>query len=153
MSLILMAVSAFGLRAEDRISTKQFPVAFPEQQIEISVEIAANQAEREHGLMYRTSLGEKQGMLFLYPDQALREVWMKNTLLPLDIIFLAADGRIVSLLNNLQPCRQDPCPIYDSNLPAMYMLEVNAEFIEKYQLKIGQLLVLPALESKSLTDK
>jgi len=117
-------------------------VHFIEQQLDISVEIAASQSQREQGLMHRTGLGEKQGMLFAYPDQAIRSVWMKNTLLPLDVLFINADGRIVAMLENLQPCRHDPCPIFESKKPAMYMLELNAHFSKIQQLKIDQRLQL-----------
>jgi uncharacterized membrane protein (UPF0127 family) len=84
-----------------------------------------------------------QGMLFVYPDQKPRGVWMKNTLLPLDVLFLNHKAEIVAMLPDLQPCRQNPCPIYNSQLPATYMLEVNAGFINNHQLKIGQTLNLP----------
>ena len=138
-TLIFLASTAFDLAAENRNAT----MVFIKQQLEISVEIAASRAEREQGLMLRTSLGEKQGMLFVYPDQAPRDLWMKNTLLPLDVLFLADDGRIVSMLSNLQPCKNNPCPIYNSRTSAMYMLELNAHFIKNNRLKIGQRLLLP----------
>jgi uncharacterized membrane protein (UPF0127 family) len=118
-------------------------ITFLEQHLDIEVELAVNQAEREQGLMYRTELAEQQGMLFVYPEQAPLDMWMKNTYLHLDVLFLAADGRIVSLLKNLPPCTQEPCKIYNSQLAALYMLELKAGFIDKYQLKTGQLLRLP----------
>jgi len=108
----------------------------------LDVEIADTAPLREYGLMHREHLQENQGMLFVYPDQALRGVWMKNTLLALDILFLSADGTILSMLRNLLPCRQDPCPIYTSGVPAQYMLEVNSGFIDKHGLAIGQTLML-----------
>jgi uncharacterized membrane protein (UPF0127 family) len=116
---------------------------FIQQQLEINVEIAANQAERERGLMFRGDLDTKQGMLFVYSNLEQRSVWMKNTLLPLDVLFLDANGRILSMLEDLPPCRKDPCRIYDSNVAAKYMLELNAGFIQQNQLKIGQVLRLP----------
>lgn len=118
-------------------------VHFTNQNLSIEVEIAANQQQRETGLMNRQSLPVNKGMLFVYNDQALRGVWMKNTLLPLDVLFLNHKAEIVAMLPDLQPCRQNPCPIYSSQLPATYMLEVNAGFINNHQLKIGQALGLP----------
>ena len=109
---------------------------------QIQVEIADTQDLRTQGLMHRTQLAENQGMLFVYPDQAVRGVWMKNTLLSLDVIFLSADGKIVSILNGLTPCKQDPCTIYTSTTNAGYMLEVNAGFAERHQLKVGQNLMI-----------
>jgi len=118
-------------------------VHFKNQNISIEVEIAANQQQRETGLMNRQSLAADKGMLFVYNDQALHGVWMKNTLVPLDVLFLNHKAEIVAMLPDLQPCRQNPCPIYSSQLPATYMLEVNAGFINNHQLKIGQALGLP----------
>ncbi|MDD1622223.1 MAG: DUF192 domain-containing protein, partial [Methylococcaceae bacterium] len=87
--------------------------------------------------------GKNHGMLFAYPDQEPRRVWMKNTLLPLDVLFLANDGRIVAMLDNLQPCASDPCPIYNSQVDAMYMLELNAGFIKNHNVEVDQTLQLP----------
>ena len=102
------------------------------------VEIAGTEDLRAYGLMQRASLDENAGMLFVYPDQEIRGVWMKNTLLALDVLFLSESGKIVSMLRNLQPCRQSPCSIYSSQYKARYMLEVNAGFIDKHGIKIGQ---------------
>jgi uncharacterized membrane protein (UPF0127 family) len=139
---VLTTVSV-ELSAEFKPSLPVKKLIFIQQQLEINVEIAATQAERERGLMYRSNLDTNQGMLFVYADLGQRSVWMKNTLLPLDVIFLDADGRILSLLNNLPPCQKDPCPIYDSNTAAKYMVEINTGFIEQNQLKIGQKLRIP----------
>lgn len=106
------------------------------------VEIADTEDLRAYGLMQRASLDENAGMLFVYPDQEIRGVWMKNTLLALDILFLSESGQIVSMLRNLQPCRQTPCSIYNSQYKARYMLEVNAGFIDQHDIKIGQAVML-----------
>lgn len=109
---------------------------------QIEIEIADTEDLRVQGLMHRTQLAESQGMLFVYPDQAVRGVWMKNTLLPLDVLFLSADGKIVSILHRLTPCAKEPCTVYTSTTDAMYMLEVNAGFVDRHQLKVGQDLML-----------
>jgi uncharacterized membrane protein (UPF0127 family) len=140
---ILLITSTSDARSDSSTAFELNTITFVEQQLEINVEIAANRTQREQGLMHRTSLGENQGMLFRYPDLAPRGVWMKNTLLPLDALFLADTGHIVSMLRNLQPCPKPPCTIYDSQTPAMYMLEVSAGFIDSNHLKIGQQIRLP----------
>ncbi|MCQ8104349.1 DUF192 domain-containing protein [Methylomonas sp. SURF-2] len=109
---------------------------------QLDVEIADTPALRELGLMHREHLADNRGMLFVYPDQELRGVWMKNTLLALDVLFLSADHKVVSMLPHLTPCRHDPCPNYLSSAPAKYMLEVNAGFIEKNQIEIGREVML-----------
>lgn len=141
-TLIFLASTPLKLSAEPLMQPRLKKVVFMNQHLEINVESAVSQKERERGLMHRNQLGEKQGMLFVYPKPAPRHVWMKNTLIPLDVLFLAADGRILSVLENLQPCRKDPCPIYNSRVPAMYMLELNSHFFSKNHLKIGQKLRL-----------
>ncbi len=108
----------------------------------IDVEIADTETLRTTGLMYRSHLAEDQGMLFVYPDQAIRGVWMKNTLIPLDVLFLSEDGKIVTLLRSLEPCKQIPCPISVSSEKARYMLEVNAGFIDTHRIKTGQEVVI-----------
>lgn len=91
----------------------------------IGVEIAADDASRAHGLMDRTSMPDDHGMLFVFPDSAVRTFWMKDTLIPLDMLFLDARGKIVTLLRDVPPCKADPCPIYPSTQPARYVLELN----------------------------
>ncbi|NOV30813.1 DUF192 domain-containing protein [Methylomonas sp. ZR1] len=119
------------------------PIRFVDQQRIVYAAIAANESEREQGLMFRQTLAEDQGMLFVYPDQTHRAVWMKNTLLALDVVFLAGGGQIVGLLKDLQPCAKDPCRIYDSKVPARYILELPAGFIDKHAIQVGQTVALP----------
>ncbi|MGZ4958186.1 MAG: DUF192 domain-containing protein [Methylomonas sp.] len=121
-------------------------LSFVEQQVDITVELAITPYQRERGLMDRTSLDEDKGMLFVFADQAPRGVWMKNTLLPLDVLFLDDQGSIVSMLDNLQPCTDDPCPVFDSEADAAYMVELNADFIENNNPEIGQQLQLPYVD-------
>lgn len=142
-AFIVLATVSAALPAEIQPSPPLKKLVFIEQQLEINVEIAATQVDRERGLMYRSDLDAKQGMLFVYADLGQRRVWMKNTLLSLDVLFLDTDGRILSMLENLPPCQKDPCPIYDSHAAAMYMLELSAGFIQQNHLKVGQKIRLP----------
>lgn len=90
----------------------------------IDVEIADNDASRAQGLMYRTALAPDHGMLFIFDDSAVRTFWMKNTLIPLDMLFFDADRKLVSIQHRVPPCHADPCPVYPSTGPAMYVLEL-----------------------------
>ena len=108
----------------------------------IYVEIADTEALRAQGLMHRNHLSENDGMLFVYADQGIRGVWMKNTLLALDVLFLSEDGKIVSILKNLPPCQQINCPVYSSKQKARYMLEVNAGFIDRHNIQLGQTVLM-----------
>jgi uncharacterized protein len=103
----------------------------------IQVEIAADDASRAHGLMDRASMPEDHGMLFVFPDAQIRTFWMKDTLIPLDMLFLNADGKLVTLTADATPCKADPCAIYPSTRPARYVLELNAGVAAKLGLRGG----------------
>ena len=75
-------------------------------------------------------------MLFVYDNERLLNFWMKNTLIPLDIIFLDKNKIIVNIAD-AKPCEQDPCELYSSQLPAMYAIEVNSGFALENNIKIG----------------
>lgn len=108
----------------------------------LDVEIAATSQQRERGLMFRTTLDENHGMLFVYPQVAKQAVWMKNTLIALDVVFIDENSKIVSIQKNLAPCQQDPCPIYLSTGKVSYMLEVAAGSADKRKLLPGQQLII-----------
>ncbi len=90
------------------------------------VEIADTEPAREHGLMDRTKMAADHGMLFEFQDEIPRAFWMKNTKIPLDMLFFNGDRRLLSVQHDVQPCTADPCPAYSSGAPARYVLELNA---------------------------
>ena len=104
--------------------------------IEIRVEIADDADERQRGLMYRESLEENQGMLFVYPEQRTLGFWMKNTLIPLDIAYIDREGRIV----DIQQMEPQTTATHDSAAPAMYALEMNQGWFEANGIRIGDLI-------------
>ena len=108
----------------------------------IKIEIADTPELRKNGLMHRTQLQKDHGMLFVYPMQAEQGVWMKNTLISLDVIFISADSKILATLENLPPCYHDPCKVYTSTAQAKYMLEIQAGSIAEKTIKIGQTVMI-----------
>jgi uncharacterized protein len=103
-----------------------------------SVEFATDDAQREHGLMDRTHMDADHGMLFVFPGDAPRAFWMKNTLIPLDILYFDSARKLVAMQLNALPCKSDPCALYPSgDLPARYVLELNAGTAGKLGLKLG----------------
>jgi uncharacterized protein len=102
--------------------------------VRIDVEIAERQEDRMRGLMFREHLEEEQGMLFLFPAEEPLSFWMKDTPLPLDIIFLNADRTIVTIRKNTVPFSEASVP---SDRPARYVVEVNAGFADRHRLAPG----------------
>ena len=100
----------------------------------LDIEIAESPYEWETGLMYRESLQEDQGMLFVYSAEAQRSFYMKNTLIPLDIIFFNKDSVAVSFQENAIPGDETPLP---SGVPAQFILEVNAGKVQEWNLEEG----------------
>lgn len=87
------------------------------------VEIADSEIEREYGLMCRRALAADRGMLFLFARETPQMFWMRNTLIPLDIIYIGADGRVVSISRSVQPLDERGAP---SAGPAKFVLELAA---------------------------
>lgn len=100
----------------------------------IDIEIANTDYEIQTGLMYRNTMKTNRGMLFIFEDEDYRSFYMKNTHIPLDIIYISADSTIVSFQRNAKPFDETSLP---SEAPAKYVLELNAGLTDEWQLKKG----------------
>jgi len=100
----------------------------------IDVEFAKNEMERSLGLMYRSSMDEHQGMWFIFPEEAPRSFYMRNTEISLDIIYLDKDKKVVSIAKNARPYDETALP---SEKPAMYVLEINGGLADKWGIDKG----------------
>ncbi len=107
-----------------------------------TVEIADTQEKQALGLMFREQMADDHGMLFIFTAEAPRSFWMKNTRIPLDIIYFDRDLAMVSVAENARPCRVRLCPGYPSAGPAMYVLELNAGKASELGLVAGDRLAL-----------
>ena len=106
-----------------------------------SVEVADDDQSRARGLMFRDSLAEGHGMFFIHDREEHQAYWMKNTRIPLDILYFDASLRLVSQQRSVPPCSAgDRCPPYPSGAPALYVLELNAGEARRLQLVDGSLL-------------
>ncbi|MBW2995533.1 DUF192 domain-containing protein [Candidatus Woesearchaeota archaeon] len=101
------------------------------------VELAVTTEQRAKGLMHRTHLDEDKGMLFVFEKSDIYGFWMKNTLIPLDIIWIDENKTIVHINKDTQPCKQDPCLSYRPEKEAKYVLELSAGAADRIGLKIG----------------
>ena len=106
------------------------------------VEIADTPETRARGLMFRDSMDADHGMLFLFDRADPQAFWMKNTHIPLDILYFDENYKLVSMQERVPPCRSDPCSVYPSTGPAKYVLELNSGTAEKLGVKAGDVLTV-----------
>jgi len=101
------------------------------------VELATTPEKQDRGLMYREKLDADAGMLFIFKDEGVYPFWMKNMLIPLDILWLDDNKQVVYIIKNFQPCESDPCPSANLNVPARYVLELNAGTADRAGIAVG----------------
>ena len=149
---VLVAAFALALPAAALASTSfghgtaTISSAADAQRVVLKVELARTHAERQQGLMNRRSLGAKAGMVFLYPKAHRGGYWMRDTLIPLDIAFSDARGKVLRIFT-MQPCRRDPCRIYDPEVAYRSALEVNAGSFRRWRVRVGDRVVVRATRS------
>lgn len=102
----------------------------------VRVEIAETLEARQRGLMGRNALDDDAGMAFLFDEDTRSSFYMKDTLIPLSIAFIAADGRIVAILD-MEPCTADPCPSYDPETSYRMALEVRKGSFTRWGVRVG----------------
>jgi len=112
-----------------------------------NVELANNKDERLKGLMYKKSLSEKQGMLFIFEKEDIHPFWMKNTFVCLDIIWIDKDKKVVFISKNNKPCRENFCQSIIPDKRAKYVLEIKGGLADKIGLRKGDYLKM------SINDK
>jgi uncharacterized membrane protein (UPF0127 family) len=147
MKSLLVAPLLFALAA----SATAAPLSQPSITLHgkrFSTELALTDADRARGLMMRTQLAADHSMLFVFPDTEERWFWMKNTLIPLDILYFDADRKLVSMQLDVPPCKMDPCATYPSNAPARYVLELPAGTVSRLGAAVGDELVVEGMTGK-----
>jgi len=115
----------------------------------VQVEIAADDPTREQGLMFRDHLADDKGMIFLFAQSGVYPFWMKNTLIPLDMIWIDDAKKVVTVASNVPPCKADPCPSYpppNGPAPARYVLETAAGVAAKHHVEVGKTLRMEGLD-------
>jgi uncharacterized membrane protein (UPF0127 family) len=107
-----------------------------------SLELALTPEEQTLGLMFRESLPERTGMLFVFPETAPHHFWMKNTMIPLDMIWMDEGGKVVFISANTPPCKADPCPNYGPDGPVRTVLEIAGGKAQAEGIAVGKRLEL-----------
>ena len=115
-------------------SNEKIEVSIYNKNITFNVEIAKTIEERRIGLMYRKKLLDNEGMLFIFPHEKIIQLWMKNTYIPLDVIFISENKVIVDLKKNMEKLSET---IVESKVKSRYALEFNAGLINKLDIEIG----------------
>jgi uncharacterized membrane protein (UPF0127 family) len=132
--LFLLAIAHFSCASS--AATSRFMTIFVQDQ-PFKVEIADTPEKHALGLMHRRYLKSDYGMLFIFADEEVRSFWMKNTLIPLDMIFINGSHQVVDLIHSVPPCPGDPCPSYTSAYPARFVLEIAGGTAKKLKLEPG----------------
>jgi uncharacterized membrane protein (UPF0127 family) len=129
LAAVILAAAALHTRAEPALRTQVLKVASHP----LKVEVAAKEAEREKGLMFRKSLPAEEGMLFIFDDPGYYAMWMKNTLIPLSVAFVDRAGTILNI-EDMEP------QTLDTHLaagPALYAIETNKGWFAAHHVKAG----------------
>ena len=129
------------------------PIAFEKSELTIetaaggqhrfTVEVAESMNQRARGLMFRESLAPEAGMLFVYPGEQEIRMWMKNTLIPLDMLFVASDGRIVSIAENTVPLSEE---VISSGAAVQGVIELAAGTAQRLGIEPGDRVRHPVFE-------
>ncbi|MFH1359694.1 MAG: DUF192 domain-containing protein [Candidatus Omnitrophota bacterium] len=101
------------------------------------VELARKPKDMIRGLQFRTSLGGNEGMLFIFPTEGVHEFWMKDTLIPLDMVWLDKNKRVIEVVRDRPPCLKEPCPVFGPRAYSKYVLEVNAGTMQPLGVESG----------------
>ena len=115
-------------------SNEKIEVSIYNKNITFNVEVAKTIEERRIGLMYRKKLLNNEGMLFIFPREKIIQLWMKNTYIPLDVIFISENKVIVDIKKNMEKLSET---IVKSKVKSRYALEFNAGLINKLDIEIG----------------
>lgn len=132
----LLLFSSCGSASQGNVAQRGLPMKAVElvsdqETVPLIVEIAITAEQMRQGLMFRKNLPRERGMLFIFEEEMPLSFWMKNTLIPLDVLYFNASGAFVSAVT-MAPCIEDPCVEYPSERPAQFALEVVSGFAEEW---------------------
>ncbi len=125
---VVLSVGACEAQPKVIIATKEG------REISFQVEVADTPAKRELGLQYRRELALERGIIFLFPTQSVQSFWMKNTPIPLDMIFIGSDRKIVGIVEQTVPFSLDARSV---GAPSQFVLEINGGLSKRYGIKAG----------------
>jgi uncharacterized membrane protein (UPF0127 family) len=174
-SVLLVATAAFGLMVACACAPPADPTAVepeagvpepppataPEPAVplailpdgeEIVLELAITPEELAQGLMFRPRLPDNRGMLLVFSEERRPSIWMMNTLVALDLVYLDSNGTVVDIISDAQPCPAEPCPRFVPRQPARAVLEIPAGTAARHGLATGQALGFRRVPGFAETD-
>lgn len=129
--LAMILVASTGLA---QFTQPQAMIPSAQGEIRVTLELARSPQEMQRGLMFRKELDEYAGMLFIYKKDGDHHFWMKNTYLPLDMLFISADGEVLGIVENAEPLTTVSRSV---GIPSRYVLELNAGFCRRHGVQVG----------------
>ena len=143
--LIALIASVTACQAEPKvtITTKDG------RNVSFVVEVADTPSKREMGLQYRRDLAADRGMIFLFPAESQQSFWMKNTPLPLDMIFINRERKIVGIVEQTAPFSLDPRSV---GAPSQYVLEINGGLAKRHAIKAGDVVRFDGIPQKNVGE-
>ena len=139
-----ISITPAACRAQSRVTIQS-----QKGEVGFQVEVAATPEKRELGLMYRRDLPATHGMLFIFPAERVNSFWMKNTPLPLDMIFISRDRRIVGIVHETVPFSLDGRSV---SVPSQYVLEINGGLSRRYGFKTGDVVRFDNVKPETVSE-
>ena len=143
--IALMMLSAVACEAQPKVTltTKSG------REVVFQVEVADTPAKRTMGLQYRKELGSDRGMIFLFPSEAPQSFWMKNTPIPLDMIFINRERKIVGIVEQTVPFSLDSRSV---GVPSQFVLEINGGLAKRHGLQVGDSVRFQGIPTEHVTE-
>jgi len=126
--------------SQEKFPTGELTVKTQDTSYDFDIELALDDSHRQYGLMFRTNLPEMNGMLFIYEEKKRISMWMKNTFIPLDILFIDDDGKIIRIAKSQQP---RSLSLIRSGGEAKAVLELNGGLTDKLNIAVGDEIIYP----------
>ena len=137
LSAILLLTICNQLLGNNKIEKENEAIKVCIEENCFDVEIADTLKKKEMGLMNRDYLAPEDGMLFIFENEEIHNFWMKNTLIPLDMIWINENKKIIYIEKNADPCKIEQCELFGPNEKAKYVLEINGGLTEGIGVKTG----------------
>lgn len=132
----MIAAVLGGLAAAASARPAEIPLGLPSGKT-LTVEVMVEDADRAMGLMFRPSLPDDRGMLFVFDRLGFHGIWMKNCRFPIDIVWLDEERRVVHVADSVPFCEEEPCPVYSPLRAALYVLEIGAGQARREGVTVG----------------